>query len=91
MNYIETLPRPFPQTADHGYGSQGYWEERYQREVAAGTTCYEWYIEYRALRSLLNWHVPKNGDVLQVLHGLYASFHFLGGRREGMTRAVVKF
>ena len=31
-----------------------------------GTSQYEWYLGYAALRTILRWHVPLQAAVLQV-------------------------
>ncbi len=58
----ESAPSCHQQT----YGERIYWEDRYFRELRAGTSQYEWYLGYEALRTILRWHVPLQASVLQV-------------------------
>ena len=48
------------------YGQRDYWEDRYFRELRAGTSQYEWYLGFEDLRTILRWHIPLQAPVLQV-------------------------
>ena len=55
-----------PSCHQQTYGERNYWEDRYFRELRAGTSQYEWYLGYEALRTILRWHIPLQSAVLQV-------------------------
>eukprot|EP00803_Ostreobium_quekettii_P000885 evm.model.scf_616EXC.3 EVM.evm.TU.scf_616EXC.3 scf_616EXC:17971-22414(+) len=44
------------------YGSQEYWERRYQKEPCA----FEWYQGYAGLKPLLNQYIAPDANILQI-------------------------